>query len=137
MTTPTIPLSDLAVNWLASGIVKTNRGKPKAVLTGEPTRSFWRAWERSGVELRRLGLTLKKHGKGKWEVVLWLNKHNLEEASLEVERRATKKEANGELAAPIGNLRELFEACIPDEKRVLCGEGMAFSGIDESDEKPF
>ncbi len=137
MTAPTIPFSELAVNWLAAGIVKTNRGKRKAVLTGEPTRSFWRQWQRHGAELRRLNLTLKNYGKGKWEVVLWLNKHNLEDAALEVERRAAKKEANGKRIEPIGNLRELFEACIPDEKRVFDGPEMACVMEESDSEQPF
>lgn len=137
MNTQPLPINELAVNWLAAGIVKTNRGKPKAVLTGEPRPSFWRQWARNGAELRRCNITLKNHGKGQWEVVLWLNKHNVEDAALEVERRAAKKEANGERIEPIGNLRELFEACIPDEKRVFDGPELACV-IEESDsEQPF
>jgi hypothetical protein len=77
------PLLDLGVKWLTAGTLTTKRGKVKPILGGEPTQLFWTRWKNQveRLQITALGITLKKHSKGQWEVLLWVNRHTLPDAS--------------------------------------------------------
>lgn len=76
------PLLDLGVKWLTAGTLTTKRGKVKPILGGEPTCLFWTRWKNCAhrKSMNGLGITLKKHAKGQWEVLLWVNRHTLPDA---------------------------------------------------------
>lgn len=66
------------VQWQALQPRETNRGKVKQVITGIPGPMFWKRYKANGgrAMLRELNATIGNLGKGSWEVVVWLNRHN-------------------------------------------------------------
>ena len=108
-----IDLNDIGVNWTTTCTTVTNRGKVKAVMTGEPSSRFWKCYPSISKELNNIGITLKKYSKGQFEVILWLNKHNALLAEKTIQAILTRKHNNGERSPKFGNIRELMDSCMP------------------------
>jgi len=66
------------IQWQAMQPRETNRGKVKQVITGIPGPMFWKRYKGNNGRaiLRELNATIGNLGKGSWEVVVWLNRHN-------------------------------------------------------------
>ena len=83
MTTPE------AIHLLAVGLLidwqktpapfTTHRGKEKLVVSGIPSKTFWRGYKLAGKDstvkqaMRSSGAWLKRHKKGQWEILIALN----------------------------------------------------------------
>ena len=75
--TPIDEVRDLfarAVKWECVTTHTTTRGRVKTIATGVPEEIFWYRYKSAGLraKMQDIGLTLKRHQKGKWEVICWV-----------------------------------------------------------------
>lgn len=98
-------LAGLKIEWQAARLEPTQRGKVKAVISGIPGAWFWRQRKNqvARAEMNRLGLTLKRNGQSGFEVLLWLNRHNVAVVDAELREK-------WQLADLMAKANELTEA---------------------------
>jgi hypothetical protein len=117
--TSQLNLLDVGINWLHAGTVTTNRGKLKAVVTGEPSKAFWRHWQAMRKPLGELGITVKRLDKGQFEAVLWLNRHNVGLAEDTLAKLSKARFDNGEHCPSFGDVRALLDSVLPHSKQAM------------------
>jgi hypothetical protein len=75
-----VPPTLASLDWQGRETVITSRGREKTVVVGIPGEAFWGAWSNRRdqvlADMRASNATLKRLGKGCWQVMVWENKHN-------------------------------------------------------------